>query len=541
MDIRLDNMVYAVVAHPPALGDTVESYDDTETLKVPGVIKTLTLPSSPPPALFNPLGGVVVVAENTWAAIQGRSKLQITWKAGPNKQYESEAYREKLKQAANNKNGKVLRALGNAYDALAKADSKIVAEYYIPHLAQAPMEPPVATAQITDGFCEVWASTQGPQASHDNVAHWLELPPEKVRINVTLLGGGFGRKSKPDYVVEAALTSKALNGRPVKLVWTREDDIKHSYFHTVSYEHLEASVTQQGKVNAWLHRTVAPSISSTFSAGSANQMPIELGMGVVNIPFDIPNIQLENPEAEAHTRIGWFRSVSNIPHAFAVQSFICELAVQQQRDHKKVLLELLGDDRDIDPKTLKDEWNYGESPSEYPLSTKRLKNVIELVTQKAHWGKSLPEGQGQGLAAHYSFVTYVAAVVEVNVSSEGEVFVPQIDVAIDCGPQVNPDRIRSQIEGACIMGLSLALFGEITFKDGTTIQDNFDGYRVARMNEAPHKINVHIVPATDYDAPLGGVGEPGMPPIAPALCNAIYAATKRRIRSLPIGYQLEEA
>ncbi|WP_289303153.1 xanthine dehydrogenase family protein molybdopterin-binding subunit, partial [Methylophaga sp. UBA3996] len=373
----------------------------------------------------------------------------------------------------------------------------------------------------------------------DTVAKWLEVKPEQVKVNVTLLGGGFGRKSKPDYLVEAALISKALDGRAVKTVWTREDDIQHSYFHTVSAEHMEAAFDEQGDTIAWLHRTVAPTIASTFSEGAKHEMPMELSMGVVNIPFDIENIQIENPEAPAHTRIGWYRSVANIPHAFAIQSFIAEMAHQQQKDHKDFLLSLIGPDREIDPTSLKDEWNYGESPELYPLNTKRMKGVINMVTDKAEWGKSLPTGSGQGMAAHYSFVTYVAVVVEVTVNDDGEVSVPRVDVAVDCGPQVNPERIRSQIEGACIMGMSLALSSEITFKDGVTVQDNFDGYQVARMDAAPKEINVHLMPANDFSEPLGGVGEPGMPPIAPALCNAIFNATGKRIRELPIRYQLE--
>lgn len=539
MDVRLDDMVYAVVAHPPAYGDTLKSYDDSEALKVPGVIKTLTLPSSPPPAVFNPLGGVVVVAENTWAAMEGRKKLKIEWNKGPNSDYDSNAFRQTLEQSAKQKGGKVLRQLGDAYKTLENAESTLSAGYYIPHLAQAPMEPPVATAHFQGDACELWASTQNPQASVDTVAKWLELKPDQVTVNVTLLGGGFGRKSKPDYLVEAALTSKAMDGKPVKLVWTREDDIQHAYYHTVSYEHLEAAFDENGKTQAWLHRTVAPSISSTFDASSVHQMPIEIGMGVVNIPYAIPNIQLENPAAKNHTRIGWFRSVSNLPHAFAVQSFIAEMAHQQNRDHKAVLLELIGDERQIDPRTLQDDWNYGQSPEIYPIDTGRLRRVVELVTDKASWGKSLPSGKGQGLAAHYSFVSYVAAVVEVEVSDDGEVTIPQVDIAIDCGPQVNPERIRSQLEGACVMGISFAMLGEISFKDGVAEQDNFDGYQVTRMDGAPARINVHFVPAKDYNQPLGGVGEPGMPPIAPALCNAIFNATKKRIRNLPIRYQLE--
>jgi isoquinoline 1-oxidoreductase beta subunit len=539
IDVRRDGMVYAVVAHPPAYGDTLLSFDDSETLKVPGVIKTLTLESTPAPAFFNPLGGVVVVATNTWAAIKGREKLKITWKSGPNAGYVSETFRKEMEKSANSQGGKVLRSLGDAYKTLATTENKIHAEYYIPHLAQAPMEPPVATAQYNNDSCELWAPIQNPQAAVDTVAKWLDFKPEQVKVNVTLLGGGFGRKSKPDYMVEAALVSKALGGKPVKLTWTREDDIQHSYFHTVSLEHLEAAFDDKKRASVWLHRTVAPSISSTFDTSAINQMPMEAGMGVVNVPFDVPNIQLENPAAIAHTRIGWYRSVSNIPHAFAVQSFIAEMADHVGRDHKEFLIELIGKDRKIDPRTLRDEWNYGESPEEYPLDTSRMRNVIEHVTQKANWGKKMAAKTGQGLATHYSFTSYVATVVEVAIVGDGQVTVPRIDIAIDCGPQVNPERIRSQIEGACVMGVSLALFSEISFTNGVADQNNFDGYEVARMNNGPMIINVHIMPTTDYDAPLGGVGEPGMPPIAPALCNAIFAATGKRIRSLPVRYQLE--
>ena len=518
-DVHFDGMLFAAVARPRVYGGKVKSVDDSAALKVPGVIKVMPIDSRPLPSEFQPLGGVAVVASNTWAAIKGRDALRIEWEDGANAGYDSIQYRKQLEAAARQP-GKVVRSTGNLDEALKGAESSLEASYYLPHLAQAPMEPMVAVARFQDGRCEAWAPSQAPQVTRERIAERLGIGFEQVTVNVTLLGGGFGRKSKPDFILEAAILAKAFPGKAVRVQWTREDDIHNSYFHTVSAEYLKAGLNKDGLPAAWLHRTVAPSITALFAPGMNHEGAFELGMGFTNMAYAIPNVRLENPEAAAHTRVGWYRSVSNIPHGFAIQSFVDELAHKAGQDPLQYQLKLLGPDRQIDPRTLSEEWNYGESPERYPIDTGRLRTVLETAAKAAGWGRSLPKGRGLGLAVHYSFVTYVAAVIEVEVKDDGTLIVHQADIAVDCGPQINPERIRSQFEGACVMGLGNAVLGEISFKEGKVQQDNFHMYEVARMSLAPKQVQVHLV-TPPGDVPLGGVGEPGVPPIAPALCLSL--------------------
>jgi isoquinoline 1-oxidoreductase subunit beta len=532
MDAHLDGMLYASVEHPPVLGGKVKSYDEKAPLQVRDVKQTIAIKPFTPPHLFQPLGGVAVIADNTWAAFQGRKKLNVAWDNGANASYNSDSYRKEL-QATARKPGKVARNIGDVDAAFTKGGRIVEADYYLPMLAHAPMEPPVALADFRDGKVTIWASTQNPQAVQETVAGELGIPKESVICHVPLLGGGFGRKSKPDYAAEAAILSKAT-GRPVKVVWSREDDIKFGYYHAVSAMYMKAALDAKGKPVAWLQRSVFPPIGSTFALNTTYGDGGDLGQGWTDLPFDIPNHRAENGPAENHVRIGWFRSVANIYHTFATQTFADELAHTSGRDSVEYLLDLIGPARIVDVKASAPDYdNYGESPSVYPLDTARVRRVVEIVAEKSGWGKrKMGKGVGMGIAVHRSFLTYVATVAEVEVNDQGDVKIPAVFTAVDAGLVVNPEATRSQFEGAAVFGTSIVRTGEITAKDGVIEQSNFDNYPVARINEAPYKTNVYIV---DSDAPPAGVGEPGVPPFAPALCNAIFAATGKRIRELPLA------
>lgn len=542
-DVSLPGMKIAVVARCPVYRGKVKSFDASEALKVSGVEKVVEIPhlADEKPAEFRALGGVAVIGSNTWSVIEGRKKLKIEWDTGPYTAHDSNTYDDKLRESAR-KGGNVVRNRGNVEQAFKTSKKVVEADYFVPYFIHTPMEPPATIVDATKKPVKVWSCTQSPNTVRQYVGEALGLEKTDVECWQTLLGGGFGRKSKPDYDCEAAVLSKMVNA-PVRVQWTREDEIQHGYYHAASAQYMKAGLDSSGKVTAWHQCGAWPSILGLWNPLQKNGFNIEFGLGFVDCPYDtVPNLRMENGEADIMIRVGWYRSVNNIQHAFAMNCFAHEMATAAGKDYLEFMLELIGDAKkqDLTKDGVKEVWNYGDSTDDWPVMPVRLSNALKTVAAKAGYGKKLPKGHGLGLACHQSFHSYVATAVHVVVRDDGSIHVPQVDVAIDCGRYVNPEGIRKQLEGASIYGHSIAIHGKITTTKGAVNQSNFHDYTITRMNDAPLDVRVHII--EDYtDLKPCGVGEPGVPPYAPALINAIYEATGKRIRQLPLGDQLRSA
>lgn len=540
-DISLPGMKIAVIARSPVYRGKVKSFDASEALKVVGVEQVIQIPHLPDDKAqeFRAMGGIAVIGTNTWSVMEGRKKLKIKWDSGPNRVHSSRSYNNKLRKSAK-KGGVEVRNRGNFERAIKGASKVVEADYFVPYFIHTPMEPPAAIVDANSTPVRVWACTQSPNETRQYVGEALGLKKTDVECWQTLLGGGFGRKSKPDYVCEAAILSKKV-GAPVRVQWSREDDIQQGYYHTASAHTMKAGLDSSGKVVAWKHSGAWPSILALWNPAQKTGFGIEYGLGMVDAPYDsVPNIRIENGEADVHIRVGWYRSVNNIQHSYAQNCFAYELAAAAGRDPLEMLLEMIGesDNMDLAKDGVKEYWNYGDPVEEWPIMPNRLSNVLRTVAQKAGYGKKLPKGHGLGLAVHRSFHSYVATAVHVVVHDDGTFTIPQVDTAIDCGRYVNPEGVLKQVEGAAIYGNTIARYGQITTNRGAVQQSNFHDYPVSRISNSPLNVRVHIVEDFVHLRPCG-VGEPGVPPYTPALINAIYEATGKRIRQLPIGDKIK--
>ena len=500
IDLRIPEMKYAVLSRCPVIGGKVSSFDDKESKKIAGVTYVGKTGDS----------AVAVVADSVWGAMEGRRVLNVTWDEGANKDLNTAAVTASLKQAASKKPAN----LYSAGEPAKVSGRHISAEYSLPFMAHAPMEPGNCTAYFQGTKCELWAPTQVPQDCRDSVATAIGLDPDQVKVNVTLMGGGFGRRLEHDYAVEAALVSKAING-PVKVLWTREDDMRSSTYRPASVHQLSATLDASGLPVGLAHRIIAPSISGQKGQPVPNgvdpDMPDEAGP-----VYGIPNYLIEYILAETPVPLGWMRSVYALQAAFALESFIDELAVAAGKDPLKYRLQLLAKDQDLPYFTT--TWH-----------TARMRGVLQLAAEKSGWDKPLPAGRYRGVACFGCFASYMAEVVEMTMEND-QPRVHRVVAAVDCGQVVNPSILEQQIQGGIVYGLSNALRAKITIEKGRVVQGNFDDYAPLRMDETP-VVEVYAVPSAESPT---GIGEPSVPPIAPALCNAIYAATKKRIRALPI-------
>jgi len=501
IDFRVPDMRYALLARCPVFGGKVASFDDKESKKIAGVSYVGKVSDS----------GVAVVADTVWGAMEGRRVLSVTWDEGPNKDLNSAAISEGLKQAAASKKGVALYAVG---DVSKTGGRHVEAAYELPFMAHAPMEPGNCVARFQGAKCEIWAPTQVPQDVRDSVATAVGLDPDQVKVNITLLGGGFGRRLEHDYAVEAALVSKAING-PVKVLWTREDDMRFSTYRPASYHKMSASLDGQGWPGTFSHAIVSPSINAQKGTQLEGGVDPDL-KDEVALVYSLPNALLQYVQTETPVPLGWMRSVYALQAAFASESFIDELAAAAGKNPLDYRLHLLTRDEEI--KYFDATWK-----------TARMRGVLQLAAEKAGWGKPSAAGRYQGIACFGCFSSYAANVVEISMEND-KPRIHRIVGAIDCGQVINPNILEQQIQGAIIYGLTNALRARITIDKGRVVQGNFDDYEPIRMSEAP-VVEAYFVDS--HETP-SGAGEPPLPPVAPALCNAIYAATKKRIRSLPV-------
>ena len=510
IDVNVPGMLYAVVAHPPVFGAKVVSFDDAKAKAVPGVKAVVKID---PHGTEAPWSGVGVVADSTWAAMKGRDALDIKWDEGPAKSETSDAVFASMREAVT-KDGKRLRDHGGVDAAFASAAKKIDSTYELPLLAHATMEPMNCTASVTDAGVELWGPTQFPDWWGMSAAQAVGISdPAKVKVHVTLLGGGFGRRALPDQAVEAAQLSKAV-GKPVKVQWTREDDIRYDFYRPASVHRITGALDANGNVSAWHHRVASTSINSYMGRGDAAESEM---FDDEQLPLNA-QLRTEFTPAQSAVPRAWWRSVENSINAFVVQSFIDELAHEAGKDPIDFQLAQFPAGRRMEH----------EHQKEYPFESDRLRHVIEVAREKSNWGKPLAAGRARGFAAWYSFLTYVAEVAEVSIEN-GRPRVHRVTCVVDCGTAINPDGVAAQMEGGIVYGLTAALNGAITIKNGAVEQSNFHDYPLLTIAEMP-AVDVHIIPSTALPT---GTGEPGTPPIAPAVANAIFALTGKRLRKLP--------
>jgi isoquinoline 1-oxidoreductase subunit beta len=515
LDVRVPGMVYAVVARCPVFGGTPKSFDATKAKAIKGVLDVFQVAPAPD---VHAAGGVAVIAQSTYIAMQARKQLQIDWDYGPHANESSESLRRQFRRLVDSQM-KVALKQGDANAALsgAPADKRIECDYELGFQAHATMEPMNCTVHIQPDRAEAWAPTQAPEWTAETIGKVSRLAPEKITIHTTQLGGGIGRRYQADFVMEAAQVAKRA-GKPVQLVWSREDDMTHDFYRPASYHRISGALDADGNIVAWRHKSTSTSIAQYWH-DKAPPESSELGASVHNL-YMAKNYQLEYLPADSGVPRAWWRSVEASQIGFVMESFVDELAYAAGVDPYEFRLARLGEARKvanaIDAKGT-------------PLDTGRFKGVLQLAAEKSGWGKRLPSGQGRGIAAHFSFDSYVANVVEVSVHN-GAVRVERVTSAVDIGTAVNPAGVRAQVESAIIYGLTAALKSEITIQNGRAVETNFNQFATLSMKETP-PIDVHIVPSTLDPT---GIGEPGLPPTAPALMNAIFAATGKRIRRLPL-------